>query len=486
MPRQNLIILLVAALASLACYQRASRNRFVDTFAEAMNYVRQDYVDEVEPRALFEGAMQGMMDQLDMYSGYTPPDEYLEFKETMEGEFPGIGIMVEQNAQTKELTVLMPLRGSPAAEAGIRARDVIVAIGGEPTAGVPLEKSIERIKGRTGSRVNLSVRRAGQEELLTFEVPRASIPIESVLGDARQADGTWIYRLVAEPRIGYIRISNFAERTVDDLRQALASYRQPGGEIDGLVIDLRNDEGGLLKAAVQTCDLLLDGGLIVSTRGRGGVEKSSYHAQPGVELDPDIPVALLVDRFSASASEIVAACLQDHGRAAIIGQRTWGKGTVQNLIELEGGKSALRLTIASYWRPSGKDIHKRRTSKESDDWGVRPDPGLEIALNNEQYSEWLAARRDRDIAPLADLEAAARAAKAKAKHPTGKSAVKPPKDDGSEAPSAEASPPKPPVPDPDASEDEPETMVWSDPQLDKAVEVLKQRIEAGGKSPRRA
>jgi carboxyl-terminal processing protease len=164
-----------------------------------------------------------------------------------------------------------------------------------------------------------------------------------VLGDARRSDGTWVYRLAAHPRIGYLRIfDNFGERTAEEFRAALATYRQPGEEIDALVLDLRYNRGGLLKAATDVCDMLLDHGLIVTTRGRHEVELERYDARPGTELPTAVPMVVLVDRLSASASEIVAAALQDNHRAAIAGQRTWGKGTVQNVILLENRTSALR------------------------------------------------------------------------------------------------------------------------------------------------
>ncbi|MDX1946474.1 MAG: S41 family peptidase [Pirellulaceae bacterium] len=484
MPRRNLIILFVASVLSLVCYQRAARNRFVDTLAEAMNYVRTDYVDEVEPRVLFEGAMQGMMNQLDMYSGYTPPAEYVRFKETMDGELTGIGIEIEPDLKTNEIIVLMPRRGSPAAEAGIKPRDVIVAVGDTKTADVPMDEAIGLIKGTAGTKVKLTLRRPGEPQPLVVEVPRARIAMESVLGDARREDGTWIYRLVSHPRIGYIRITNFTERTAADLKAALETYRQPGQEIDGLILDVRGDEGGLLTAAEQTCDLFLDSGLIVSTRGRGGVLREATRATPGTAVDPKLPMVVLVDRESASASEIVAACLQDHHRAAIVGQRTWGKGTVQNLLELEGGKSALRLTIASYWRPSGKDIHKRRNAKETDDWGVRPDDGLELVLTGEQHAQYVKGRRERDVSSLAELEAEAKLPRAK---PAATKPVEPPPtDDGNEAP-APAATPKPPAPIPDPGEDvAPVREPFVDLQLDKAVEYLQRQIAKRSAKPREA
>jgi carboxyl-terminal processing protease len=482
MPLRNLGILFIAGLASIICYERAARNRYLDTLAQAMNIVREDYVDEVEPRLLFEGAMDGMMNQLDMYSSYSPPQEYSQFKEQMDGEFPGIGVMIEQDEKTKDIVVLVPMPGSPAAKAGLKSGDHIVAIEGVPTAGIPLEDSIAKIKGPAGSKVTLSVRHASGEKPVDIQVARATIAVESVLGDARREDGTWIFRVLAEPRIGYVRLVNFTERTEQDLKGVFDSYRQPGEGIDALVIDLRGNEGGLLKAAVATCDLLLDDGLIVSTRGRGGALRESYEAKPGVDLDPQIPIAILIDRQSASASEIVAACLQDHGRAVVVGQRSWGKGTVQNLIEMEGGRTgALRLTIASYWRPSGKDIHKRRTSQDADEWGVRPDAGMDVPLTSDQYLTWAKARRKRDITPLAELEA-------ELKRPP----EAPPADSDKSLPDPQPlapdidTEPLPPMPQPDASEDEAlAPALFVDPPLERAIEVLRQQMDErpGGPKP---
>lgn len=470
MPRRNLIALFLASLVALVCYQRASRNRYADTFAQAMNRVSTDYVDEVEPRILFEGAMDGMMNQLDMYSAYTPPTDYRRFKEEMDGEFPGIGIMVDTRPEAKPVTVLAPLPGSPAAKAGMKAGDLIIAVDGTETDGLTIEEAVALVKGPTGSSVKLRVERKDGSQPLEFTVPRAYIPIESVLGDARREDGTWIYRLVEHPRLGYIRIDAFAERTADDLKAALEVYQHPGSEIDGLIIDLRGNAGGLLSAAVDCCDQFLDEGLIVSTRGRHGIEYESHEATAGMAVDPNLPIAVLVDRRSASASEIMAAALQDHKRAVVVGERSWGKGTVQNVIELEGGRSALRLTIASYWRPSGKDMHKRRTSKNTDDWGVRPDAGLEASLTNEQYETFVLGRRERDLTPLAKLEEQGRQ-----KQKTGdkeQSTSTPLSETDNERPAGDSAPPAPTA---SPSEDEPHEPIWIDLQLEKAIEYLQKK-----------
>ncbi len=470
MPRRNLTFLLVATLISLVCYARAARNRYADTFSQAMNIVTSDYVDEVEPRILFEGAMDGMMDQLDMYSGYTPPQDYMQFKEQIDGEFPGIGVMVDIDEKTNQLTVLVPTPGSPAAKAGLLPGDVIEAVNGLSTDDQPIMDVVKRIKGPAGTKVTLTIRRSQKAEPFDVVVPRAKIAIESVMGDVRRADGTWIFHLVEHPRIGYIRLTAFAERTADDFRKALEDAR-PGRDIDGLILDLRGNEGGLLKAAVEVSDMLLDEGLIVSTRGRGAVEKSAFHAEPGMEVPADFPLVVLVDRYAASASEIFAAALQDHQRATIVGERTWGKGTVQNIEELEGGKSALRITIATYWRPSGKDIHKRRNAKDSDDWGVRPDPEMEVVLGRDLYEKSVRTRRQRDVTPVAELEVKRTASSpAAAEEPPGNAATPSPGKPGEPTT-------QPPIPVPDAGEDEPVDLFYVDPQLQKAIDLLEKKIK---------
>jgi carboxyl-terminal processing protease len=404
MPRRNLIVLVVALSVSLVCYERAGRNRYVATLGEAMNLVAANYINDVEPRVLFEGAMQGMVDQLDPYSAYTSPEDYQQLQQQLEGEFTGVGIIVEQDSENSRLNVVEALIGKPAWLAGIRSGDAIVAIDGTETAKVPLSEAVKLIRGKEGTTVRLTVLPAGREETVDYNLARAAIPLETVLGDARDESGLWVYRLASQPRIGYIRIfDNFGERTADEFRAALATYRQPGAEIDGLVIDLRYNRGGLLDAAVEICDMLLERGTIVTTRGRQGKLLDDYEAEPGVELPDEIPIVVLVDRLSASASEIVAAALQDNGRAVVAGQRSWGKGTVQNVIQLEGGRSALRLTIGSYHRPSGKEIHKWKGAKDSDEWGVRPDAGLEVLLTNAQNDLIIEARRKRDFLPWEEL-----------------------------------------------------------------------------------
>lgn len=411
MPRRNLTILLLAALISLLCYQRAARNRYAGALTKAMNLVAANYVSEVEPRVLFEGAMEGMVSKLDPYSGYTSPEELAAFQEQLDGEFVGVGIRFEHDDATGKLNVVESLIGKPAYVAGLRSGDAIVAIDGQNTSELALREAVRLIRGKAGVPVTLRIVRPSQTEPIDYVVHRATIPLETVLGDARDSDGHWIYRLASHPKIGYIRIfDNFGERTGEEFLEALATYRLPRKQIDGLIIDLRYNRGGLLEAARDVCDALLDEGTIVSTRGRQKRLMQGYDARPGVDLPREVPVVVLIDRLSASASEIVAAALQDNGRAVVAGQRSWGKGSVQNVINLEGGKSAIRLTVGSYHRPSGKDIHKWKDAKDSDDWGVRPDPGLEVVMTNRQHDLVIATRRKRDVLTWNDVQPAAKPA----------------------------------------------------------------------------
>lgn len=467
MPRRNLIIIALATFLSLVCYHRAARNRYVGTLTEVMNIINSQYVDPVDTRALFEGAMEGMVSTLDPYSGYVNPDEYNRLRETLDQEFGGVGIVVELNPETKRLTVMTPLVGTPAYKAGLRSGDQIIGINGKDTEGMTLEDSVELMRGPEGSSVTLKLLRPEQPEPFEVTLKRARIPIESVLGDRRRQDGSWVFHLEDHPNIGYIRLTNFGKDTAEELQAALQSFREPGNHIEGLILDLRGNAGGLLDAAIETCDLFLDGGVIVTTRGRGGVERASYSATPGVELGKDVPMVVLIDKYSASASEIVAGCLQDQGRAVIAGQRSWGKGTVQNVLPLEGNRSALRLTIASYWRPSGKDIHKRKDAKDIDDWGVRPEPELEVNLTNEQAAAVANARRERDIKTInGDEEAEAKELETQ----TPPDAPQPPPDDEdavkSDEPKAGEANKTAPSPPPAAV----------DLQLQKAVEYLEQKI----------
>ncbi len=393
MPLRNTITIIVAAIISLVCYEKAWRNRYLSTLSHAMDVIEDNYVEEVSPRVLFENAMHGMVSGLDQYSDYIGPEHFEQFQQSIDQQFVGIGVVVEGPPEAESLRVVSPVYDSPAYRAGLRAGDLIVEIDGEPTAGMLLVDAVKKMKGLPKTKVQLKIRHADHEELMTFEVTRDLIRTKSVLGDRLLADGQWHYFLERAPRVGYVRITTFGEFTASELKSVLPFANHP---IDALILDLRGNVGGLLSAAVETCDMFIEQGAIVSTRGRNGLNER-YDASAGTLLDPTIPMVVLVDRYSASASEIVAACLKDHRRAVIVGERTWGKGTVQNVIPLERGTSALKLTTASYWRPNGKNIHRRRKATETEDWGVRPSEGLEVKLTDEQIRKLYQQRRDEDV-----------------------------------------------------------------------------------------
>ncbi len=398
MPMRNLTVIFVMGLFSLICYQKAEHNRYASSVAEAMRLVEDYYVEDVDSRELFENAMSGMVTGLDQYSKYIGPEPFKQMEEDLDQEFGGIGIEIVKKDDDSPLLVLSPLVHTPAYRAGIRAGDTIWEISGQPTVGMSRNESVKQMRGRPGEPVELSIRHAGDETPIPMTIKREIILVQSIKGDVRRPDGSWDFHLAENPRIGYLRLGTFGKHTVNELKEIL-SDAQLSPPLEAIILDLRGNSGGLLNAAVETCDAFIGKGRIVSTRGRDGAIRHNFSAKPETILDPQVPVAVLVNGFSASASEIVAACLQDHQRAVVVGERTWGKGTVQNILELEGGRSALKLTTASYWRPSGENIHRRRDVGEDEPWGVRPDPGYAVSLTDDELLRAAWDREKRDLFP---------------------------------------------------------------------------------------
>lgn len=394
MPSRNLVILVVATLISMVCYRTAARNHYGGLLAHAIGEIDEKFVRSVDKRELFEGAMEGMVRKLDPYSDYISPKELSAFSEELGQEFGGIGILVEVNRETKRLTVLSPLPDTPAYAAGMRAGDQILVIDGQSTEGFQIADAVELMRGEPGTILSLTIRHAGHQNTIDLELERAVIPVASVLGDVRNPDGTWQFRLESHPDIGYIRLASFGEKTADELKTTIADL-QPN--IKGLILDLRGNGGGLLDSAVAICDQFIDEGNIVSIRGRDPKGWQDYRASPeNTIVDPDLPVVVMIDGYSASASEIMAACLQDSGRATIVGERSWGKGTVQTVMFFEGGRSRLKLTVATYWRPNGKNIHRHVDATPQDSWGVTPDDGYVVETDEETFAKIVTLRRERD------------------------------------------------------------------------------------------
>ena len=286
---------------------------------------------------------------------------------------------------------------TPAHESGLKTGDQIISIDGQLTNGKPSRDAISLLRGPIGEAVEIEIDRKGKFEKKM--VQRASIPVPSVLGDFRTAAGEWKYVLEEKPKYGYIRLTQFGEKSADEIRAAI---KDMGPNPGGLILDIRNNSGGLLDIAIEICDMFLPADLpIVRTRGRNKVLLEESYSSSWQELNAGIPICILVNRRSASASEIVAGCLQDHGRAVIIGEQTWGKGTVQNVIPVQRGESALKLTVASYWRPSGKNIDRQdEISKETQIWGVQASEGFEVVTEEDAILENMRQRNLRDLLSL--------------------------------------------------------------------------------------
>jgi carboxyl-terminal processing protease len=323
----------------------------IEVFAEVLRQIEENYVEPQDPQELIYGAIKGMVEGLDPHSAFMTKQEHKDLMIETKGSFSGVGI--EITTRDNLITVVSPIEGTPAFRAGIKAGDQIIKIDDEPTTDMTLSDAVKRIRGPQGSAVKLTVRREGSETPLDFSITRDVIPLRSVRH----------HRLT--PEVGYVRISNFQSKTERDLKSALKSLEDE--EIEGLILDLRNNPGGLLDQAIKVSDLFLDEGIIVSTKGRDPSQNMEISARKNDRSRP-YPMIVLVNEGSASASEIVAGALQDNKRALILGSKTFGKGSVQTILPLSDG-SGLRLTTARYYTPSGNSIQLK---------GIIPD--IELAF----------------------------------------------------------------------------------------------------------
>ena len=317
--------------------------------SEVMGLIHDDYVDKTDDHQLMSNAIRGMVGELDPHSAFMDKDEFDDLRIATEGNYSGIG--VEVTIEDHVLTVIAPLDDSPAARAGIRPGDAILSIDGKLIGNAPLDQAIGRIRGAPGTVVRLGIGRDGLANPLDVAIERAMVTVHSVRYEMLEAG------------IGYLRISQFSDTTGADTNAALrALEEQAGGKLHGLVLDLRNNPGGVLDAAVEVSDAFLDRGTIVSAKGRSSESRFRMEAMGG-DLSRGASIAVLVNGGSASAAEIVAGALKDNGRAKLLGQKTFGKGSVQTVLPLEDGQ-ALKLTTSLYFTPSGVSIHEK---------GIQPD-----------------------------------------------------------------------------------------------------------------
>jgi carboxyl-terminal processing protease len=325
----------------------------VEQLGRVLVEVENEYVDPVDRARLVDGAIKGMVAELDPHSSYMPPDEFKVFESDTEGQFGGIGIEVE--TRNEQLVVLAPIEGSPAERAGIRSGDVIVIIDGRDVASQPLDKLVKHLRGAPGGHVKVGLRRQGVSELLSFDLVREVIHVPSVS-----------FKLLAD-RVAYVRVKQFQDHTHDELLAAAAKLRaRAGGRLDGVILDLRSDPGGLVDQAADVADEFLDDGVIYTARHRGRIVDEVTARSGGAFVRE--PCVVLVNQYTASASELVAGALQDHRRASVVGEPTFGKGSVQAIVSLPGG-AGMRLTVSRYYTPSGHAI-------QAD--GVHPDVAVEL------------------------------------------------------------------------------------------------------------
>jgi carboxyl-terminal processing protease len=341
--------------------------------AEVLDRIHDDYVDRTDNHELMANAIRGMVGELDPHSAFMDADEFEDLRIATEGNYSGIG--VEVTYESGVIVIIAPIDGSPAARAGIRAGDSIIAIDGQPVGDAGLAEAIASIRGEPGTVVNLTIGREAAAGPLDFAVERAVVSVHSVRSE------------LLEPGFGYLRISQFSETTGVDIAGALRSLQQSaGGRLRGLVLDLRNNPGGVLDAAVEVSDAFLERGLIVSAEGRSQESRFRMEAAAG-DLTQGAPIAVLVNEGSASAAEIVAGALRDNGRAKLLGQRTFGKGSVQTVMPLEDGQ-ALKLTTSRYFTPSGVSIHER---------GLEPDLVLPVQQTTALAGDGALLERDAEI-----------------------------------------------------------------------------------------
>lgn len=385
----GVIALLFFRLPQMAAKQDAVVNTY-SALVEVDALAKQKYVEPIAGDRLVDGAIRGMLRQLDPYSGYIAPDKLDAFERRARGNFIGIGI--EVGVLSDRLTVIAPVEGSPAAKAGILPGDVILSIDGQDIENLSVFDAEELLDGPAGSTLLLGVQHADHSKPEVLTITRGPVNMRTVRGFRRDTDGRFEYMIDEANGIGYMRISNFLYNTFHDFDAVL--QRLSGQGVKGLIIDLRFNPGGVMQQAVAVVDRFVADGIILSTVTRRKAVQT-YYATEDATLK-DVKLVVLVNAASASAAEIVAGSLQALGRAVIIGERSFGKGSVQHLIHLTESKGAVKLTTAHYRLPDGRIIHRTRKNAHTDSWGVIPD--IEISLSDDERREIREKRRILDHA----------------------------------------------------------------------------------------
>ncbi|MFG0275233.1 MAG: S41 family peptidase [Phycisphaerales bacterium] len=386
----------VAVLVPVGVAQQAGAQRsgnasnpyaWFDPLIDVHRLITDRYVDMPDMAALQKGAIDGMIQSLeDPYTEFVPAADLAEFNKELRGEYVGIGALVRfEDGYT---TIVTPLDGSPALEAGLRPGDRIVTVDGTDAAGMNADGVVALLTGEPNTRVALTVERDG--ERIDLEIERRDIVQRTVAGIRRDADNEWDYMLDDEARVGYVRLTQFNAQSPDEMRAALESLRDRG--VRSLILDLRFNPGGQLRSAIEIADMFLTSGVIVTTKGRAYTDQS---ASAGAEtVLPETPLIVMLNRGSASASEVLSGALKDNGRAVVLGTRSFGKGVTQGVFNLPSGAGQIKITEQHYYGPSGKMINREPGAA---DWGIDPTEGFVVPMNDREYAAMLAARRETDI-----------------------------------------------------------------------------------------
>ena len=358
MKKRLLLILIIFNLSFSITNAKNELYEKIDLFGEVLENIKKEYVDEVDQAEVMDSAINGVLQSLDPYSAYMSPELFKEMQTDTRGEFGGLGIEIGMEAGV--VKVISPIDDTPAAKAGIKAGDYIVKIGGEQVQGKSLLEAVKLMRGPVGTSIDLTVRRKNIKKPLEFKIVRKIIEIQSVISKT----------ICVEKNLGYIRLKSFNENSDKQFLKSIKDFEKKSN-IKGYVLDLRNNPGGLLTQAINITDFFLDDGEIVSTKGRRVSETRKFFARKGDRINGK-PIVVLINNGSASASEIFAGALKDHKRAIILGENSYGKGSVQSIIPLRNG-GGMRITISKYYLPSGKSISEV---------GVTPDILVEEAEDN--------------------------------------------------------------------------------------------------------
>ena len=356
--------LIVGLMLSPALSMSSQRYDFLRLYAKVFNLVESSYVEKVDEKKMVVNSVRGLLGGLDPYSAYLEKDDFKDFQSETLGRFGGLGIEVIMEGGF--LQIISPIEDSPAEKAGIKPGDKIISIDGEVIRGLDIVEASKKLRGKIGTTITLTIKREGTPKLLNLKIKRERITIKSIKTKSIDKDSG----------IHYVRITSFLEQTTKDFKKFMTKVSKKE-KVNGLILDLRGNPGGLLKQAVEMADLFIESGDIVSTIGRNKDQKNVLHAAKEGTLDNKIKLVVLIDEGSASASEILAGALKDHSRAKIMGQKSYGKGSVQSVIPLENG-DGVKLTIAKYYSPKGLVIDKK---------GVSPDIELKTVKKEYKFSE---------------------------------------------------------------------------------------------------